>query len=233
MDIPYFHHPIIPETGSLLDLPEESARHIVSVLRMSEGESLVLVDGRGTRAQAVITQVGKKRCGVRISSSEMEADKRQPVTLAVAPVKNPGRYEWMLEKIAEIGVRRLIPLQTDRTVHARLRLDRLQAIALSAMLQSKQAWMTEVATPVEISTLLASDLSPHRYIAHCLPQSRSALRAEAMLPEPSILLIGPEGDFTPAEIEAAIAAGFLPVALGNTRLRTETAAVVAAVLMCV
>jgi 16S rRNA (uracil1498-N3)-methyltransferase len=233
MDTPYFHHPRLPEAGSIVELTEDTARHVVSVLRMQEGEPIILVDGHGSLGHAVILHVGKKKCSVRIASVEMHPDDRPPVSIAVSPVKNAARYEWMVEKLAEIGIRRIIPLLTERTVRERMRADRLQSITISAMLQSQQAWMTEVSAPSSLAELLKEGDFTRRYIAHCLPDTRSPLRNEARSSSPVLMLIGPEGDFTPAEIQEALNARFVPVSLGENRLRTETAAVVAAVLLAV
>lgn len=194
---------------------------------------MILVDGRGTLARAEILQTAKKRCAVRILSVEKKPDTRRPVTVAVSPVKNAARYEWMLEKLSEIGVRLVIPLLTERTVRERMRADRLESIAVSAMLQSQQAWMTEVASPCNLSYLWSDDRYIRRYIAHCLPESRTELRSEARSTASTLILIGPEGDFSPGEIESALAAGCVPVSLGEHRLRTETAALVAAVMLAI
>jgi 16S rRNA (uracil1498-N3)-methyltransferase len=138
----------------------------------------------------------------------------------------------MLEKLTEIGIRRVIPLLTERTVRERMRADRLESIAVSAMLQSRQAWMTEVSAPISLSNLLKEDFG-RRYIAHCLPDSRIELRNEVRSTSSVLMMIGPEGDFTPAEIEVSISAGCIPVSLGANRLRTETAGLVAAVILCI
>ncbi len=233
MDTPYFYHPRLSEAESIVDLSEDTARHVVSVLRMQEGECIILVDGHGKLSRSEILRTGKKKCSVRILSVEDRPDDRPPVTIAVSPVKNVARYEWMLEKLTEIGVRRVIPLLTERTVRERMRADRLESICVSAMLQSQQAWMTELSAPCSLAALLQDGDFSRRYIAHCLPENRSALRNEAPASSPVLMLIGPEGDFTPAEIQEALKAGFMPVSLGENRLRTETAALVAAVLLAV
>lgn len=232
MDVPFFFHPRLTAADSIVELSEETARHVVSVLRMEPGEPLILVDGHGTLARAEIMQTGKKKCSVRINSIEYHPDVRPAVTIAVSPVKNAARYEWMLEKLAEIGIRRVIPLLTERTVRDRMRADRLESIAVSAMIQSQQTWMTEVSAPISLPNLMKEEEFSRRYIAHCLPETRTDLRHEDRSSS-VLLLIGPEGDFTPAEIQEALTAGFVPVSLGDNRLRTETAAVVAAVLLAV
>jgi 16S rRNA (uracil1498-N3)-methyltransferase len=233
MDIPFFFHPRLTESEGIADLSEDTARHVVSVLRMREGEAMILVDGQGAMARAEILQTAKKRCSVRLDAIERQADKRRPVTVAVSPVKNTARYEWMLEKLAELGVKCVVPLLTERTVRERMRADRLESIAVSAMIQSQQAWMTEVASPCTLPDLLKQETFVRKYIAHCLPESRVALRSEPSTTESVLMLIGPEGDFTSSEIGSAVAAGCIPVTLGDHRLRTETAALVASVLLSV
>lgn len=233
MDIPYFFHPRLTGSEGIADLSEDTARHVVSVLRMREGEAMILVDGQGAKARAEILQTGKKRCAVRLDTIEKEADNRRPVTVAVSPVKNTARYEWMLEKLAEMGVTCVVPLLTERTVRERMRADRLQSITISAMIQSQQAWMTRVAGPCSLSDLLTQEKFSRKYIAHCLPDARIELRGEPPASGSVLMLIGPEGDFTPDEIRSAVAAGCIPVSLGAHRLRTETAALVASVILSI
>ena len=233
MDIPFFHHPVLDPAVPEVDLSEETAGHVVSVLRMREGASLILVDGHGMMARAEILQTTKKRCTVRILSCDRQADTRRPVTVAVSPVKNTSRYEWMLEKLAEMGVTCVVPLLTERTVRERMRADRLQSITISAMIQSQQAWMTRVAGPCSLSDLLTQEKFSRKYIAHCLPDARIELRGEPPASGSVLMLIGPEGDFTPDEIRSAVAAGCIPVSLGAHRLRTETAALVASVILSI
>lgn len=135
-----------------------------------------------------------------------------------------------LEKATEIGVSEIIPLVCTRTEKEKFRTDRLQGIITSALLQSQQSWMPLLHEPAAFNQVLASRTDAHKFIAHCLPQEKTELASVAGN-QSSIILIGPEGDFTPEEIEAAIANGYRPVALGNTRLRTETAGMVAATIM--
>lgn len=233
MDIPFFHHPVLDPAFPEVDLSEETARHVVSVLRMREGASLILVDGHGMMARAAVLQTTKKRCTVRILSFDRQTDTRRPVTVAVSPVKNTSRYEWMLEKLAEMGVTCVVPLLTERTVRERMRADRLQSITISAMIQSQQAWMTRVAGPCSLSDLLTQEKFFRKYIAHCLSDARIELRGEPPASGSVLMLIGPEGDFTPDEIRSAVAAGCIPVSLGAHRLRTETAALVASVILSI
>lgn len=230
MDAPSFHASVIPPAGERLVLHEEGSRHAVSVLRMREGDRARLVDGRGVAAMAEVRDAHKKRCTLEVIERRSLPDTRHPLTLAVSLLKNPARFEWMLEKVCELGVRRVVPLIVQRTERQRIRQDRLEAVALSAMLQSQQAWMTEVSTPVGLDTLLTDPFEGERLIAHCLPGSPTKdLRP---IPGESMLLVGPEGDFTGEEVARALAGGFRAVRLGRSRLRSETAGVVAAAVLC-
>jgi 16S rRNA (uracil1498-N3)-methyltransferase len=195
---------------------------------------LLLTDGAGHSAEAIITGDHRKRCTVRIVSLVQVPNRTPRVTIAVSPLKNASRYEWFLEKATELGVSTIVPVICQRTEKSHLRRDRLQGILVSAMLQSQQSWLPEFPEPLTFPEYLslASQTSGATYIAHCEPGYKKEL--SSVLGAPSTdrtILIGPEGDFTPQEIEAALAAGFMPVSLGDTRLRTETAAMYAAALL--
>ncbi len=223
--------------GSLLSLDENSARHVVQVLRMTPGEKIKLTNGAGLVWLAVIVETGKKSCVVRIEHEEVVM--RQPLrksAMAISPVKNVGRFEWFLEKATELGIAEIFPIKCTRTEKEHFRLERLRQICISAMLQSKQAWLPMLHDPVPFHEFLHSPASlayHHRWIAHCEENEKLHL-AKVLQPsmQDSLLLIGPEGDFITEEISKATHAGYVPVALGETRLRTETAGVVGATLMC-
>jgi 16S rRNA (uracil1498-N3)-methyltransferase len=231
MDAPSFHSLEIPSVGERLVLGEEGSRHAVSVLRMREGALARLVDGRGVAAMAEVRDAHKKKCTLEVIERGSLPDTRHPLTLAVSLLKNPSRFEWMLEKVCELGVRRVVPLIVQRTERQRVRQDRLEAVALSAMLQSQQAWMTEVSTPIGLDSLISDTFEGQRLIAHCL----SGTPTEDLRPTSgeSVLLVGPEGDFTDEEVYKALAGGFRAVRLGKTRLRSETAGVAAAAVLCI
>jgi 16S rRNA (uracil1498-N3)-methyltransferase len=233
MDIPYFYHHDITEDTRELSMPEESTRHIVSVLRMREGDPLMVVNGTGLTATATVMKAHRKSCVLSLSGFGISPDTRRPVSMGISLLKNAARFEWMLEKATEIGVRAIIPLLCDRTERQHFRSERLRGIVISAMLQSKQAWMTEICEPVKFGEFVASVSNTQRYIAHCLPGNHSNLTEIHDHETDSIILIGPEGDFTESEIGAGIQNGFKAVSLGKNRLRTETAGVVAAALMCI
>lgn len=217
-------------SSSLILLDEDTSKHITGVLRMKVGEELVLTDGRGNKATAVIEDDHRKRCGVRVLHRSFDEPVQPHISIAISLTKNNTRIEWFLEKAAEIGVSEIIPLLCERTEKDKFRLDRLQNILVSALLQSQQSWMPVLQEPVAFDKVVKVSNAEDKFIAHCLEWDKQQL-VQVAGNRSSIILIGPEGDFTPAEIEAAMNQGFRPVALGNTRLRTETAGMVAATIL--
>ena len=239
MVLPFFYiTEYIPGQKKLV-LNEETSRHIVQVLRMKEGEKLNLTDGKGNLINAEITEAHKKNCGVLIINSQLMPQDSRKVTIAISLLKNTNRFEWFLEKATEIGVSEIIPLICERTEKEKFRFERLQGISISAMLQSQQCWLPVLHEPVEFNSVIKSSTSEQKFIAHCDEGTKSKLINQLTLPAgrqdnkstSSLILIGPEGDFTPEEIDLALQSKFEPVSLGETRLRTETAGVVAAALL--
>ena len=236
--LPFFYIPAYDNDMTEVVLGEETSKHVVQVLRMQVGEALQLTDGKGALLKAVIIDDHKKKCRVRVESVIRRPAPARKVTVAISLLKNASRFEWFLEKATEIGVSRIVPLLCERTEKQHARIDRLQNILVSAMLQSQQAWLPELSEPVGFSDLVRRPASGGRYIAHCLeaPRPTASLgewRSNGDVAALQLVLIGPEGDFSPKEIEAALSGGFLPVTLGENRLRTETAGVVAATLLCI
>lgn len=227
--LPFFYTPVL--NSGPLTLDEDTSRHVTGVLRMGAGARLMLTDGKGGRAGAVVQDPHRKRCTVEVGEVVREAALAPRVVIAISLVKNPSRFEWFLEKAAEIGVSEILPLICARTEKEKFRDDRLRSILQSAMLQSQQCWMPELHAPAPFSDILHRYPSADRFIAHCLPEERTSLTAALQAGRDRFLLVGPEGDFTPEEIEAATGAGFRPVSLGPTRLRTETAGLAGALLL--
>lgn len=213
-----------------LQLDEDTSKHMISVLRMQKGEELLLTNGKGQKAHAQIIDDNRKRCVVEVSSIELEEQSQPHVSIAISITKNSSRFEWFLEKATEIGVNEIIPLLCERTAKEKFRYDRMQGILISAMLQSQQAWLPNLHQPTSFNDVIKAASQRQKFIAHCLPEQKQQLNS-LITHHSSLILIGPEGDFTPKEIEVALQAGFTPVALGNTRLRTETAGMVAAALL--
>jgi 16S rRNA (uracil1498-N3)-methyltransferase len=214
--------------GNEAFLEAEEARHCTQVLRMREGEELALVDGKGGFYQGVLSAIGKRECRVTITSDEQDFGKRPfRVHIAVAPTKNMSRWEWMLEKATEIGVDQVTPLLSKRSERAHVRHDRLEKIAVSAMKQCMQAYLPLISEPMDFEELVTRAAYPQQFIPHCLPGEKTHLSQNCEPGKDVLILIGPEGDFTPEEIELALSHDFQPVSLGPTRLRTETAGLVA------
>jgi 16S rRNA (uracil1498-N3)-methyltransferase len=229
MALPYFYVSDLREDTVILE--ESTSKHIVQVLRMEEDEQLLLTDGKGQTAVSVISDANRKRCTVRIQE-RLTTARNGFLSIAISPTKNASRFEWFLEKATEIGVGAIIPILCKRTERSKFRTDRWNGILQSAMLQSQQAWMPQLHEPAEFTEAILQTQEGDRYIAHCLPQDqKQTLEGTAYSSAKRFILIGPEGDFTAEEVELALAKGYMPVSLGATRLRTETAGVVAAVLL--
>lgn len=230
MALPFFYINTYTDGQNLITLDEDTSRHVVQVLRMKKGEQLHLTDGLGHLLLAEISDDHKKHCSVAIKDVTYTAPAERKVTIAISNIKNASRFEWFLEKASEVGIGEIIPLVCERTEKERFRYDRMNAICISAMLQSQQVWLPLLREPLPLNQVLEQTGSAAKYIAHCEDGPKNPLSKQSPAAT-SIILIGPEGDFTPAEIQEAIQQGFIPVSLGNTRLRTETAGVVAAVLL--
>jgi 16S rRNA (uracil1498-N3)-methyltransferase len=228
MVLPYFF--VESLTDKSIQLDEDTSKHMISVLRMNKGERVLLTDGKGKKGRAQITDDNRKRCVVEIQSIETEEESAPKVCIAISIIKNASRFEWFLEKATEIGVNEIIPLLCERTEKEKFRYDRMNGILISAMLQSQQTWLPVLHQPTAFNDVVKSSLQDQKFIAHCLPEEKHQL-SSATNHLPSIILIGPEGDFTEKEIMFALEANFVPVALGDTRLRTETAGIVAATLL--
>lgn len=221
-------------SSSILTLDEDTSKHMIGVLRMTKGEEVLLTDGKGQKAKAKIVDDNRKRCTVQILDIEKEKAQAPHITIAISLVKNASRFEWFLEKATEIGVSEIVPLLCERTEKERFRHDRMQGIVVSAMLQSQQSWLPVLHEPTPFETVVKNAGQQTKFIAHCLPENKLQLsEADSRLAveDSRLVLIGPEGDFTEKEINLALKNGFAAVALGNTRLRTETAGTVAAALL--
>ena len=230
MSLPFFY--VEDLDSKLLELNEETSKHMISVLRMQKGDQILLTDGKGTKAIAAIVDDNRKKGTVQLLSLESIPKNERKVAVGISLIKNTSRFEWFLEKATEIGVAEIIPLQCERTEKEKFRHDRMQNILVSAMLQSQQYWLPVLheVTPFEKAIALPFD---KRYIAHCEDSKKGSLQVVTLGGTSSqIILIGPEGDFTHSEIELALSNNFTPVSLGSTRLRTETAGMVAATLLC-
>jgi 16S rRNA (uracil1498-N3)-methyltransferase len=232
MPVPYFYIPVYNPEQTLITLEEASSRHIVQVLRMKPGSPIQLTDGRGNLLTAVVEEDNKKKCIVRLQDiNTFPADLRK-ITIGISLLKNTSRFEWFLEKAAELGINEIIPLICERTEKQQFRYERMKSILVSAMLQSRQSWMTLLKEPARFTRLFPPTGFAQKFIAHCTESAKVSLADAANgNMDSQIILIGPEGDFTKEEIEAAVQDKFVAVNLGETRLRSETAGLVAATLL--
>jgi 16S rRNA (uracil1498-N3)-methyltransferase len=233
MALPFFYIETFDATQQLITLNEETSKHVVQVLRMQVGEQLNLTDGKGSMLTATISDAHNKHCVVQVKAVSYQPQAARKTTIAVSLVKNASRFEWFLEKATEIGVTEIIPLLCERTERQHFRYDRMKGILVSAMLQSQQTWLPVLHEPMKFENLKKIQFeNAFKLIAHCEETEKNSFsNFQIDQFENSVILIGPEGDFTTTEINTAIAAGYKPVMLGETRLRTETAAIVAATLL--
>ena len=225
--MPRFYCPDIAATPVL---SEEESRHCVKVLRLAEGDTIEVVDGRGHLYDCGITLAHPKRCAVEVRAEHVVPTHwGHQLVLAVAPTKHLDRMEWMVEKCVEMGVDRIVPLRCHNSERTELKAERLRKIAVSAMKQSLQATLPRIDEMTPLAALLGEPWHGQRFIAYCddeLPREQRKPLAQCFKAgNDAMLLIGPEGDFSPDEVNEAVKAGFEPVTLGESRLRTETAAV--------
>ncbi len=231
MTLPFFYIEEAPTQTVVLN--EETSKHIVQVLRMQNGEQLQLTDGKGNLFTCEITNGNRKRCEVTIKETANEQRSTNNVSVAISLLKNNSRFEWFLEKATEIGVTEIIPLICTRTEKTALKHERMNSILISAMLQSQQTYLPLLHEPVKFTEVASKSTQQQKFIAHCDDENNKEQLTTKLLnaSTPKLILIGPEGDFTKEEIELAIKNNFTPVSLGATRLRTETAGIVAATLL--
>ena len=219
-------------------LGEEESKHCVRVLRLGRGERIHITDGRGNLHACEIVDDDARRCKVRIAETHSGYG-RLPydLTMAVAPTKNADRFEWFLEKATEVGVGEILPLETEHSERRVFKPERGGKVVTAAMKQSLKAYRPLLRELTPFGAAIAAPFEGRRFIAHCdAPQSEAGRRFLPSLlhrGERVQILIGPEGDFSPAEIDFALAHGFEEITLGTQRLRTETAAVAATVMFSV
>ena len=227
-DLPLFYAPQLREEQQL---PEAEALHAIRALRTSVGDELLVTDGQGTLYETVVTAVDRRHCLLSITREEAwHKYWTAHWSIAVAPTKNIDRIEWMIEKMVEVGVDEIILLRTKHSERKHVHTERLERIVQSAMKQSQKALLPTLRTDVSITELFAEARQPVRLIAHCregIGPNRVTIDRAFVPGEDVLIAIGPEGDFTTEEIEEALRTGFVPITLGESRLRTETAGLIA------
>lgn len=219
-----FYQPLITE--GVLQLDEEESRHCIKVLRKMKGDQLRLTDGKGNFYDAVITSETSP-CKFEIRQTYPEPEKKYRIHIAISPTKNSDRIEWFVEKAVEFGVDEIQMMECHNTERTHVKIERLNKVAISAMKQSVKSRLPKIEGLVPFSKVVKASQSSTRFIAYVDPANPLHLKDVARPGENSLVLIGPEGDFTPEELALAMENGFKKVSLGASRLRTETAGLAA------
>lgn len=223
-----FYHPDISENAQQIVFPRDESKHIVKVLRKKEGDVLNVTNGKGFLFETELILITQQQCVARIIQVKSEAQPAYYLHLAVAPTKMNDRYEWFLEKATEIGVREITPVICYHSERKAVKSDRFERVLQTAMKQSLHLSIPKLNTPMHLSEFIKSAFEGEKFIAHCEDgKEKKSLKSLIKPGKKSTILIGPEGDFSSEEIQLALKNGWLPVSLGNSRLRTETAAIVA------
>jgi 16S rRNA (uracil1498-N3)-methyltransferase len=230
MALPFFYEEDISNKNASFTLSEETSKHCIQVLRMKQGEQLQLTDGKGNAFIASIITEDKKNCTVKIVETKSNPEHSRKLSIGISLLKNSHRFEWFLEKATEIGVIEIIPLICKRTEREHFRFDRMNAILIAAMLQSQQTWLPILHQPTDVNIIIQQSSNEQKLIAHCEDDVKNNIQ-DLSLHDNIQILIGPEGDFTMDEIQLAMQNQYQPVSLGSSRLRTETAGIVAAALL--
>ncbi len=223
-----FYHPSIPDPDGIFRLDPGESRHCLRVLRKRKGDKVEVTDGKGNLYTCVLMDENPTGCCLSVENGIRGGDTRScRLHMAVSLLKNPSRFEWFLEKATETGIDIITPLICSRTEKQHFKPERFQNLLISAMKQSGRTHLPGLNNPVPFNALIQKESPGTKCIAWCGTDSKPLLKDMLRPGESAIILIGPEGDFTPDEIDEALAARYLPVSLGGARLRSETAALAA------
>jgi 16S rRNA (uracil1498-N3)-methyltransferase len=222
-----FYNPDIDKTTESFSFDKEESRHIIKVLRKKDSDILHVTNGEGLLFETEITLASDNKCIVQVLSIKKTDEPKFRLHLAVAPTKMNDRFEWFLEKATEIGIQEITPIICDRSERKVINLERFEKIILSAMKQSNETYLPKLNEAISFKEFIKQKNEGLQLIAHCEETDKKSLK-DILKPNESVtMLIGPEGDFSEKEIALALENDYQPVTLGNTRLRTETAAIVA------
>ena len=222
-----FYNSEIKKGDSNFFFDKEESKHIVKVLRKKEGDKIFITNGLGFLFESEIILASEKKCEVKITKETFQQPDIFYTHIAVAPTKMNDRLEWFLEKATEIGIHEITPIICDHSERKVYKIDRAEKIIQAAMKQSLHYYLPKINDPISLSQFVKSNIVGQKYIAHCEETDKKSFQKELRKEENVTILIGPEGDFSSKEINLALEKNFIPVTLGNTRLRTETAALVA------
>jgi 16S rRNA (uracil1498-N3)-methyltransferase len=222
-----FYNSEIKKSDLTFFFDKEESKHIVKVLRKKEGDKIFITNGLGYLFESEIIMASEKKCEVKITKETFQEPTTFYTHIAVAPTKMNDRLEWFLEKATEIGIHEITPIICDHSERKVYKIDRAEKIIQAAMKQSLHFYLPKINEPVSLSQFVKLKIDGQKFIAHCEETDKKSFKNEVKRDEKITILIGPEGDFSTKEINFAIENNFIPVTLGNTRLRTETAALVA------
>ena len=222
-----FYQPDLDQNSQQFTFDKEESRHIVKVLRKKEGDTLQVTNGNGLFFTAEITVANIKNCLATIIKITKSSKRSYNLHLAVAPTKMNDRFEWFLEKATEIGISEITPIICEHSERKVVKEERYEKVLQAAMKQSLQAYLPKLNKTIVFSEFIKQKINGQKFIAHCEETDKKSLKSQLKTGEDCTVLIGPEGDFSVREIETALHHNFIPVTLGKTRLRTETAAIVA------
>ncbi|WP_422351211.1 16S rRNA (uracil(1498)-N(3))-methyltransferase [Flagellimonas sp.] len=222
-----FYNPSLDNSFKQFSFNSEESKHIAKVLRKKEGDILYITNGMGYLFEAEILIADPRKCKAQIVSEKKSIPKRYHLHLVVAPTKMNDRYEWFLEKATEIGVDEITPIICERSERKVIKQERMERVLQSAMKQSLQTFLPKLNPATSYKQFMEQQVEGLKFIAHCENGEKMELKRRAAADKDVTILIGPEGDFSTSEIQLAKEKGFVPVSLGNNRLRTETAAIVA------
>lgn len=222
-----FYNPDIKSTDTFFQFDKEESKHIIKVLRKKGGDTIFITNGKGNLFHSEITLESEKKCEVKIVKIDTFDSKKYHLHIAIAPTKMNDRLEWFLEKATEIGIHEITPIICDHSERKIFKIDRAEKIIQAAMKQSNQFYLPKINEPISLVDFLKNESNSLKFIAHCEENKKDLFKNSFQPNQNVLILIGPEGDFSSKEITLALKNNFIPVSLGNTRLRTETAGVVA------
>lgn len=222
-----FYNPTIAESTESFSFDKEESKHIIKVLRKKDTDILYVTNGLGLLFKTEITLASDSKCTVKIISFEKSETPKFKLHIAVAPTKMNDRFEWFLEKATEIGISEITPIICERSERKIINIERFEKIILSAMKQCNQMYLPRLNPAISLKEFIKKENKGIQLIAHCEETNKKSLKSILKPNTDYTILIGPEGDFSTKEITLALDNNYIPVTLGNTRLRTETAAIVA------
>ncbi|SDG98481.1 16S rRNA (uracil(1498)-N(3))-methyltransferase [Psychroflexus sediminis] len=220
-----FYEPLFDSTAKLIVVNPIESRHISKVLRKNIGDKVFITNGMGLLAEGLIKSNHPKKCEIEVLKIDEKKASKHHLHIAIAPTKANDRFEWFLEKATEIGIQEITPLLCEHSERRTIKLERYEKVLQAAMKQSLNAFLPKLNELTSFSDFITSEYNSTKLIAHCENDAKE--RLSKVVGDDNLVLIGPEGDFSRSEIDLAVSYGFNPISLSNSRLRTETAGIVA------